>query len=106
MSNHRSRALLNLAHRVTECQNCGRYTEGCEPAHQNGQEGGKGIAVKGADHRHAALCHDCHAWLDQGGKASLCGQWRATRDDKHTMWIRAHLRTYDYYWGQGWLKVA
>lgn len=106
--NHRSRRLLDLAHRVQQCQNCDRWTEhGCEPAHQNGQESGKGIGIKGGDHRHAALCHDCHAFLDQGGNGKdPSGQWAATREDKREMWIRAHLRTMDLYWAQGWLRVA
>lgn len=105
--NYRNRRLLDLAHRVQQCMNCERWTDrGCEPAHQNGQESGKGIGIKGSDHRHAALCHDCHAWLDQGGKHSPCGQWAATRDDKQAMWTRAHLRTMDHYWSQGWLRVA
>ncbi len=104
---NRSRALLDLAHRVLQCMNCDRYVEGCEPAHQNGQASGKGIGLKGNDNRHAALCHDCHAWLDQGGGASPCGlYWLGNRKDKADMWVRAHLRTFDYYWERKWLKVV
>lgn len=103
----RSRRLLDLAHRVQQCTNCGRWTEhGCEPAHQNGLSSGKGMGMKGQDHRHAALCHDCHAWLDQGGKRSPCGQWSADRTQKSEMWTRAHLKTMDHYWGEGWIRVA
>jgi len=95
--NHRNRRLLDLAHRVNECMACGRYTEGCEPAHENGIEAGKGFGIKGADHRHAALCHDCHRHYDQG---------RASKSDKAEMWNRAFKRTYDFYWSQGWVKVS
>lgn len=104
--NHRNRALLDLAHRVTECMNCGRYTEGCEPAHENGIEAGKGFGIKGHDHRHAALCHACHAWYDQGGGLSPCREYSATWQGKKEMWLRAHRKTFDYYWSQRWLKVA
>lgn len=96
--NNRSRKLLDLAHRVTECQNCGRFCpEGCEPAHENGIEAGKGFGIKSHDNRHAALCHDCHAAYDQGP---------ATYAEKAEMWDRAHKRTFDLYWRNGWLRVA
>jgi hypothetical protein len=104
--NHRNRALLDLAHRVDKCMNCGQWSPGCEPAHQNGQDSGKGIGIKGHDHRHAALCHACHSWLDQGGKRSPCGQWAADRAQKAEMWTRAHMATMDYYWEQKWLRVT
>lgn len=103
--NNRSRRLLDLAHRVTECQNCGRFSpDGCEPAHENGIEAGKGFGIKSHDNRHAALCHDCHAWYDQGGKRDPSGDWSV--DQKQFMWDRAHKRTFDLYWSEGWLKVA
>ncbi len=104
--NTRSRRLLDLAHQVRMCMNCDRFTEGCEPAHQNGVTAGKGFGIKSHDNRHAALCHDCHAWYDQGGKRSPCGLWSADRAQKDAMWMRAHLRTMDHYWSQGWLKVT
>lgn len=103
--NNRSRKLLDLAHTVNECQNCGRYCiDGCEPAHENGLEAGKGFGIKSQDNRHAALCHDCHAWYDQGGGRSPCGDWPV--DQKQFMWDRAHKRTFDLYWQRGLLKVA
>lgn len=88
--------------------NCERFVEhGCEPAHQNGVTAGKGFGIKAHDHRHAALCHDCHAWLDQGGnRMDPSGRYQAARDEKREMWLSAHLRTMDHYWSQGWLKVA
>jgi hypothetical protein len=104
----RSRALLNLAHRVNECTNCGRYVpEGMEPAHENGIEAGKGFGNKAHDARHAALCHDCHAFYDQGGTGrDPSGLYTATKADKAEMWLRAHRKTFDLYWERQWLKVA
>ena len=105
--NNRSRRLLDLAHMTCICMNCGRVGAGCEPAHQNGLASGKGIGVKGHDNRHAALCHDCHAWLDQGGKGrDPSGRYEATREDKRELWIAAHLATFDHYWRQGWIVVV
>jgi hypothetical protein len=105
--NLRNRALLDLAHRVTTCMNCDRHTPGCEPAHENGIAAGKGQSIKGQDNRHAACCFACHKWYDSGGVGlDPSGLYTPKRDDKKAMWTRAHLRTFDYYWSQGWLKVA
>lgn len=106
--NVRNRKLLDLAHFVQQCQNCGRATpDGCEPAHQNGIDAGKGFGIKGHDHRHAALCHDCHAWYDQGGSTNDPGGFYSpTHGGKLEMWRMAHLRTYDHYWAQGWVRVT
>jgi len=97
LTNNRSRKLLDLAHTVNECTNCGTWTQGCEPAHENGIAAGKGQSIKGHDNRHAALCHVCHIWYDSGP---------ATREEKADMWNRAHKRTFDLYWSRGLLKVA
>ena len=97
MSNHRDRSLLDLAHLLHECTNCGRYSvEGLEPAHMSGIESGKGQGIKGDDFLHAALCHGCHRWYDTSG---------ADREEKRDMWIRAHIETFRRYWVNGWLKV-
>lgn len=103
--NHRARGLLDLAHVVFECKNCGKHTEGCEPAHENAITAGKGQSVKSHDHRHAALCHECHAWYDQGRGMDPSELYHGDRQGKRDMWIRAHLLTYDYYWLMGWLVV-
>lgn len=96
---HRSRKLLDLAHRVEKCMACDRCTpDGCEPAHANWVEFGKGMGNKAHDHWHAALCHDCHRLLDQGSTWS--------REERRDIWLRAHIRTMDYYWANKWLEVA
>jgi hypothetical protein len=87
--NHRDRPLLDLAHELHDCTNCGRYAvEGLEPAHQNGIEAGKGQSIKGQDHRHAALCNG------------------PNKIEKAEMWTRAHFKTMDEYWRRNWLEVA
>jgi hypothetical protein len=105
--NNRNRSLLDLAHHVNECQNCGRWSEhGCDPAHANGQIAEKGVAIKGNDDMHAALCHPCHAWLDQGGKGKdPSGRYVVSAEDKWDLWMRAHFKTMRLYWANGWLKV-
>lgn len=96
---YENRKLLDLAHRIQECVNCGYFSEhGCEPAHENGLEAGKGMSTKSHDGRHAALCHSCHVWYDIGHSRAL--------GDKQEMWNRAHKRTFDIYWRNGWIKVA
>lgn len=93
----RDRKLLDLAHRVQTCQHCGKWTEGCEPAHANLSQYGKAAGRK-ADDIHAALCHDCHAMLDQGGALS--------RTEKREVWMAAALKTWALYMREGWLKVV
>ena len=107
MANYRDRSLLDLAHLLHQCTNCGSYSvEGLEPAHQNGIAAGKGQSIKGSDNRHAALDHRCHAWLDQGGNyMDPSGLYLPTREGKNEMWVRAHLLTFDRYFLNGWLKV-
>jgi len=97
MANYRNRKLLDLAHLVPRCMNCNRSTPGgCEPAHANGARYGKGMSIKSHDVFAASLCHDCHAWLDQGP---------APRAEKLEMWQEAFERTILYYFQQEWIGV-
>lgn len=104
MSNFRSRPLLDLAHRVNECQLrlpdvCEGYSShGCEPAHSNQSRHGKGMSIKADDFYHAAACHSCHAELDQGRKL--------TRAEKIDFWQAGWERTMALYFKNGWLKVV
>ena len=96
--NYRNRQLLDLAHRVTECQWCGQSTpDGCEPAHSNASWHGKGASIKAHDCYHAALCHDCHMHVDAG---------RRDRQIALEMWRAAFERTMLLYFRNGWLKVT
>lgn len=102
--NYRNRKLLDLAHRVTECQLqipgvCeGHSAHGCEPAHSNQQRHGKGMSIKADDNYHAAACHSCHVELDQGK--------RLTKEERREFWEIAHERTMGLYIQSGWLVVV
>jgi hypothetical protein len=99
VSNFRNRRLLDLAHKVHECQACGRWVHaGCEPAHANWSEYGKGGSLKSHDVFHAAMCHECHVSIDQGS--------RLTREERHEVWRRAFNKTQLLYWECGWIKVV
>ena len=86
----RSRKVLDLAHKVNDCQLqipgiCIGYSfEGCEPAHSNQAKHGKGAGQKADDNRHVAACHPCHVALDQG---------QMPRDVKARFWDAAFDRT-------------
>lgn len=103
---YRNRRLLDAAHQVQECQNCGRFTEGCEPAHSNLGEHGKAVSMKSADCYFACLCHTCHSWLDQGHGMDPTGTFDGTREDKAAMWRRAYDKTVLLLWSRGMVKVA
>lgn len=104
--NHRSRPLLDLAHELHECTNCGRWQEhGLNPCHENGISAGKGQGIKAHDWRHFAGCNECHAWYDSGVGLDPSGLYLATRADRKACFDRALKRTYDQYWQRGWLEV-
>lgn len=94
--NYRNRSLLDLAHHLP-CMHCGQG-EASEPAHSNQSEHGKGMSLKAHDVYFAALCHTCHARLDQGRDLS--------RDERRSMWQRAFEKTLLAMWQRGWIKVA
>lgn len=104
----RSRSLLDLAHRLHSCANCGAYSvDGLEPAHSNLPEHGKGVGLKAHDCFHAALCPSCHRWLDnQGGhRHDPSGLYEPTKEGKRAMFTRAmHITILDYH-ERGWLQV-
>lgn len=94
--NYRNRRLLDLAHRLP-CQCCGRG-QASEPAHSNQSKHGKGMSIKSHDVFFAALCHDCHASLDQGSKL--------TREERQEMWQRAFEKTLLVLWERKLIQVA
>ena len=78
---YRNRQLLDLAHRVQECQiqldGCPGFVEdGCEPVHSDQQIHGKGMRQKADDHQHAAGCYYCHA-LENRGRIRINGKQSA-----------------------------
>ena len=87
----RSRALLNLAHKLNTCTHCGGYSmHGLEPAHSDSQAHGKGMGHKAADHFHAAVCHTCHVSFTN-----------MPRGEREHAWQRAHEATMTEYWSRG-----
>lgn len=104
MANYRNRRLLDLAHALHECTArlpglCLGYSpHGLEPAHSNQSCHGKGLSLKAHDVFHAALCHPCHAALDQGRQLS--------RAERVAVWSRAFEATYLEYFRRGWLHVV
>lgn len=100
----RSRKLLDLAHRVHECQIqipgvCEGYSaHGCEPAHSNQQIHGKGMGHKADDCYHAAACHSCHAQLDQGTILS--------KEERRQYMNAGIVKTLGLYIRNGWLVLA
>ena len=97
---YRNRALLNLAHGIEHCQNCGAYApEGCEPAHSNLQEHGRGKDNKSHDCYFAALCHACHTWLDAAMRGTDPSRvYSPDREGKREMFVRAMHRTWLTLW--------
>lgn len=102
--NYENRSLLDLAHRLQECQLrlpgvCQGYAPGgCEPAHSNQARHGKGKSIKAHDHFHAAACHACHTELDQG--------LRFSKEEKAEFWQTGFERTLTEYFKRGWLDVT
>ena len=97
LSVYRNRKLLDLAHKLNTCPECGHYSpEGLEPMHSNMQRHGRGMGHKSADHFHAAGCHECHKKIDSG---------MLSREEKEAMWLRAFEATLTRYWEMGWLVV-
>lgn len=95
---YRNRRLLDLAHRVNVCQfrlaPCIGYSvDGCEPAHSNHQEHGKGMGQKADDDQHVAACPACHRHYD-GGKLGHNARQEFTE---------ARERTFALYEKEGWL---
>ena len=94
----RSRKLLDLAH-TAPCfadyvHQCGEYL-GCEPSHSDSSIFGRGHGHKSNDFAFASLCHEAHMMLD-----------RMERDEKFYSWLRAYVKTQDYLWTNGLVKVA
>jgi len=91
--NYRNRKLLDLAKQAPFCFACGRVNDGTVVmAHSNQSKDGKGMSIKAHDYRVAAMCHTCHAALDQGSTMS--------RQERIDMWEDAHRAT------MGWLFQA
>ncbi|QEZ47202.1 DUF1364 family protein [Cupriavidus oxalaticus] len=94
---YRNTKLLEAV-RAFPCTHCGRQDGTVVAAHSNQLRDGKGRGIKAHDYRIAALCHACHAELDQGAKLS-----RAERMD---FWEEAHRKTVGLLFEAGLVKVV
>lgn len=103
---YRNRRLLDLAHAIEQCQNCGAYPGGCEPAHSDLQEHGRGKDNPAHDCFFAALCHLCHRWLDHGRGEDPSRVYEGTREGKRDMFFRAMHKTILLVWRRGWVRVT
>ncbi|MFA6039874.1 MAG: hypothetical protein WC733_00040 [Methylophilus sp.] len=98
--NYRNRRLLNLAHRVTECQFqiegvCqGHSAHGCEPAHSNHSVHGHAMGQKSGDDFHIASCRKCHLYYDAH---------KLPEDKELELFNAARERTFAYYRKFKWL---
>lgn len=94
---YRNKKLLELV-RKSPCQNCGTQNGTVVAAHSNQSRDGKGMGIKAHDYRIAALCHACHADLDQGIKLS--------RQERLELWEAAHRATVGWLFENGYLTVS
>jgi len=103
---YRNRKLLDLAHKINECQVqipgvcIGWSDHGCEPAHANNWHPvyGKGGSRKAHDCFFSAACRPCHSAIDQGSKLD--------NEERHHYWQIGHERTLLELFRRGYLKVA
>jgi transposase-like protein len=89
-----SKKLLQSA-RDMYCMECGRQDGTVVAAHRNE---GKGMGMKVPDWQVAYLCHDCHYALDNAKDM--------TRDERRAMWNRCYVKTVDYWFRSGLVKVS
>jgi len=94
---YRNTKLLEAV-RAFPCQHCGRQDGTVVAAHSNQLRDGKGRGLKAHDYRIAALCHGCHAALDQGAALS--------RAERLEFWEEAHRKTVGLLFEAGLVKVV
>ena len=94
---YRNKKLLEIV-RKSPCQNCGSQNGTVVAAHSNQARDGKGMGIKAHDYRIAALCHACHAELDQGIKFS--------RQERLELWEDAHRRTIGWLFENDYLSLS
>lgn len=95
--NYRNEHLLRVV-RYLCCAMCGAEDGTVVAAHSNQQKHGKGTGIKADDWRIAALCHSCHAHIDQGKNL--------TKDERRELWNEAHEKTLDQMFKRGILEVS
>lgn len=95
---YRNRRLLDLAHDAPCFADfdhvCYGYM-GCDPAHSDSSIFGRGHGHKSHDFAFAALCNNAHKMLDS-----------LSREDKFHTWLRAYVKTQEWLWTNGKLRVS
>ena len=100
MANYRNRRLLDLAHEMPCFADFPHDCRGSVvPCHSNQQIFGRGASYKSHDWAFAAICSNGHDYID--GRR---GGW--AKEDKQAAWLRAYIKTQDYLWKEGKVKVA
>lgn len=99
---YRNRRLLNLAHDIPctaqfphDCNDA----NGCEPAHSNWQNAGRGGGHKAHDFMFAALCPNAHKMIDP----KIGQSW--DREQRQTEWNLAYVKTWEWIWENELVKV-
>lgn len=95
---YRNRKLLDLAHDAP-CfadfpHQCYEHL-GCDPAHSDSSIFGRGHGHKSHDFAFASLCNNAHKALDT-----------MPREEKFMSWLRAYVKTQNWLWENGLIKVA
>lgn len=104
---YQNKSLLELA-KYMPCQGCGAEDGTIVMAHSNFAIHGKAKGMKAHDCFVAALCQECHAWLDSGTKPYFNGygmQWQPTREDKLEFFRRSMESTVLHIWRTGAVVV-
>lgn len=95
--NWRNQKLLEAV-REAPCAVCGAQDGTVVAAHSNQLRDGKGRSIKAHDYRVAAMCHACHAEIDQGA--------RLTKAERIERWDEAHRATVGWLFENGKVRVA
>jgi hypothetical protein len=100
---YRNKRLTDLAHDMPCCaqfkHDCNDFN-GCVPMHSDHHIFGRGAWHKSHDFAFAAGCPNAHAILTAKVNDDL------ERDQKFFDWMRAHVKTMEWLWTNGKLKVA
>lgn len=99
---YRNRALLDIAHGMPCCADfphaCTDYL-GCEPMHSDSHLFGRGSWHKSHDFAFAAGCRTAHQML-----TAKVGD-DSDREQKFYDWLRAYVKTQEWLWEHGRVKV-
>lgn len=100
---YRNRKLLDLAHDapcfVDEPHKCNDF-DGCVPMHADSSIFGRGGWHKSHDFAFASGCPNAHALITAKVGDDM------ERERKFYIWLRAHVRTWEWLWENGKVRLA